>query len=227
MEPKKNPKYDIHRQRGLLYNISLAISILLVIGMFKITMPYRDASDPPPPDDPEMTYYVEPDVKSTRHQKPTIKKEELVRVTNAVNFVAVESEPTTAPESPQVDMGIPDLLDGLSAIPVELPEAPITFRIVEKMPEPVGGWPAFYQMLQRHMKYPPRAIRNNAKGKVFIEYTINEQGQPIDITIIKGIGYGCDEEAQRIIQLTKWNPGKQRGKPVRVRMAQAIEFRLR
>jgi len=114
----------------------------------------------------------------------------------------------------------------LNAVPVERPDTPVTFRIVEKMPEPVGGWPAFYEMMRRHMKYPARAIRNNVGGKVFIEYTIDERGQPVDITIIKGIGYGCDEEAQRIIQLVKWDPGKQRGKPVRVRMAQAIEFRL-
>ena len=226
MEPKKNPHYDIHRQRGLLYNISLAISILLVIGMFKITMPYR-TGDPPPPEEPEMMYYVEPDVKSTRQQEPAPRKKEEVRLASTVNIVEVNDEPSTGPEKPPVDMGLePDWLDGLSTIPIERPEVPLTFRIVEKMPEPVGGWPAFYEMLRNRMKYPPQAIRNQVSGKVFIEYTIDEHGQPVDIVIIKGIGYGCDEEARRIIQLIKWNPGKQRGNPVRVRMAQAIEFRL-
>jgi protein TonB len=185
MEPKKNPKYDIHRKRGLIYNISLAISILLVIGMFKITMPYREPDGPPPSDEPELTFYVEPDVKPTNHKEPTVEKKNIVRLIKAINLVPVENEPTAALESPPIDMGAePEWLEGLSVVPVERPDSATTFRIVEKMPEPVGGWPAFYEMMGKHMKYPPLAIRNNVAGKVFIEYTINERGQPVDITII-------------------------------------------
>jgi protein TonB len=45
--------------------------------------------------------------------------------------------------------------------------------------------------------------------------------------VLKGIGSGCDEEAVRVIKnMPKWEPGKQRGKPVKVRMSLPVVFRL-
>ena len=112
---------------------------------------------------------------------------------------------------------------------IEIPEEtikPDTFRVVEKMPEPVGGWSAFYNTLSKNIKYPRLAARERVGGKVFVEFTVNNKGELSHFKIIKGIGYGCDEEAKRVIALTKWNPGKQRGQPVNVKMVQPITFAL-
>ena len=35
--------------------------------------------------------------------------------------------------------------------------------------------------------------------------------------VLRGIGAGCDEEALRVIKLARFEPGRQRGKPVKVR----------
>jgi protein TonB len=65
------------------------------------------------------------------------------------------------------------------------------------------------------------------EGKVFVEFVINRDGSVTEVRAIKGIGAGCDEEAVRVIQNSpKWNPGKQRGKPVRQRMVLPVTFRL-
>jgi protein TonB len=44
---------------------------------------------------------------------------------------------------------------------------------------------------------------------------------------LKGIGFGCDEEAVRVVKMMKdWMPGKQAGVPVRVRFTLPIAFQL-
>jgi protein TonB len=67
----------------------------------------------------------------------------------------------------------------------------------------------------------------NVEGKVFVQFVIDKDGSPSDITVLKGIGSGCDEEAVRVIKnMPKWTPGKQRGRPVKVRMSLPIVFKL-
>lgn len=52
-------------------------------------------------------------------------------------------------------------------------------------------------------------------------------GSLTDVKVMKGIGAGCDEESIRVMQnVPKWNPGKQRGNPVRVRYSFPIVFKL-
>jgi protein TonB len=71
------------------------------------------------------------------------------------------------------------------------------------------------------------ARRMRVEGKVFVEFVIGKDGQITDVIVIKGIGAGCDEEAVRIIQSSPpWNPGRQRGKPVKQRMVLPIIFKL-
>jgi len=111
---------------------------------------------------------------------------------------------------------------------IELPEEETAkvFVIVEKMPEPVGGLETFFKTLRNHMKYPRKAERAGVAGKVFVSFIVNEKGELQDFSIVKGIGFGCDEEAIRVIALTNWNPGKQRGRPVKVRMIQPVNFSI-
>jgi protein TonB len=77
------------------------------------------------------------------------------------------------------------------------------------------------------LKYPAQARRMRIEGKVFVEFVVDRDGSVTNVVIVKGIGAGCDEEAQRIIAGSPpWNAGKQRGKPVRQRMVLPITFKL-
>jgi protein TonB len=101
------------------------------------------------------------------------------------------------------------------------------FTIVEQQPQPAGGLTAFYDYVAKNLKYPMLARRNNIEGRVYIGFVVEKDGSLTDINILKGIGGGCDEEAMRIIKnAPKWNPGKQRGRPVRVKMVLPILFQL-
>lgn len=101
------------------------------------------------------------------------------------------------------------------------------FAIVEEQPTPIGGMRAFYTYVSKNLKYPNKAERMSIEGRVFVEFVVEKDGSLTDIHVAKGIGAGCDEEAVRVIfQAPDWNPGKQRGREVRVRMVMPIVFKL-
>jgi protein TonB len=98
----------------------------------------------------------------------------------------------------------------------------IYFVSVEEMPEPIGG----IAEIQSKVIYPPEAKNKGIQGKVYVIAYINEKGIVDSTKIIKGIGYGCDEAAKNAIKQTKFIPGKQRGKPMKVQVAVPIIFKL-
>jgi protein TonB len=101
------------------------------------------------------------------------------------------------------------------------------FTVVEESAEPNGGMEAFRKYLEKNLKYPKQARKMGVEGKVFVQFVVDKDGSISDVKAIKGIGAGCDEEAIRIIQESpKWKPGKQRGRPVKVRVVVPIVFKL-
>lgn len=101
------------------------------------------------------------------------------------------------------------------------------FTIVEHQPRPQDGMQGFMTYLAKNIKYPRAAIINKVQGKVFVQFVVNTDGSLVDFEVIKGIGSGCDEEAIRVLKKApKWIPGKQRGKPVRVRILVPVFFRI-
>lgn len=107
-----------------------------------------------------------------------------------------------------------------------LKEEPI-FTTVEEQPEFPGGVGEMYQYIAERIKYPSPAQRANVQGKVFVKFVVQKNGDIGDIKVLKGIGFGCDEEAVRVIsKMPKWKPGKQNGNPVNVYFTMPIAFRL-
>ncbi len=96
------------------------------------------------------------------------------------------------------------------------------FEVVEEMPEPIGG----IEAIQKKIIYPEIAKRAGVEGKVYILAYVDETGTVTKTEILKGIGAGCDEAAEKAIRETKFKPGKQRGKSVKVKVAVPIIFKL-
>jgi protein TonB len=128
------------------------------------------------------------------------------------------------PDVPETIPSSSDFVD--NTVPEEeVVEPVLDIYMLEKEPE---GREAFYAYISKHLKYPKAAQQAQAEGKVFVQFVINQDGSISDVQVIKGLGFGMDEEAIRVIQQApKWVPGKQRGKPVKVRMALPIVFKLR
>lgn len=101
------------------------------------------------------------------------------------------------------------------------------FTVVEQNPEFPGGMSELGRYLGRAIKYPASAQRANVQGKVFVQFVVGKDGDIRDPRIVKGIGFGCDEEALRVtLNMPKWNPGKQNGKAVAVQYNLPIAFVL-
>lgn len=101
------------------------------------------------------------------------------------------------------------------------------YTVVEEQPEFPGGTQAMWDFLGRHIKYPETASKANVQGRVFLSFVVTETGETEDIVVLKGIGYGCDTEAVRVLKLfPKWKPGRQNGTPVNVKYNLPINFQL-
>ncbi|WP_259016368.1 TonB family protein [Emticicia fluvialis] len=99
------------------------------------------------------------------------------------------------------------------------------FDVVDEHPEYPGGLKAMYEFISGNLRYPIEAQRKNVSGKVFIKFVVHTDGTISDFKVLKGVGYGCEEEAIRVIsQMPRWKPGKVNGKPVNVIFTMPISF---
>ncbi len=96
------------------------------------------------------------------------------------------------------------------------------FTIVEEMPVLLGGVNAIYE----YLRYPEIARRAGIEGRVIVQFIIDQEGNVVDPVVVRGIGGGCDEEALEAVTHLKFSPGRQRGRPVKVRYSLPIIFRL-
>lgn len=101
------------------------------------------------------------------------------------------------------------------------------FVAVEKMPEFAGGQAALLRYLRQHLHYPSSALAAGVGGRVFMSFVVGADGSISEVTILKGLGYGLDEEAQRVVrQMPAWVPGYQSKHPVPVRFTLPITFAI-
>lgn len=87
-------------------------------------------------------------------------------------------------------------------------------------PAPQGGFKPFEDYLRRSLQYPPAALENGIAGPVELDFLIAPDGQPTDFKVLRSPGYGCSEEAIRLLREgPKWGPIGQRAQYV-------VEFKL-
>ena len=101
------------------------------------------------------------------------------------------------------------------------------FMKADVMPSFPGGENAFSEYLKTNLKYPEQAKSSKVFGRVYVSFTIGRDGTVKNVTLLRGIGSGCDEEALRVINLMpKWNPGQKDGRAVAVQYNLPINFTL-
>lgn len=117
--------------------------------------------------------------------------------------------------------------DDLNLPPVEedktdLEDDPAYYSDLEVMPEPIGGMNTIYKKLV----YPLEAKEKKIEGTVKIRAFIEKNGEVSSAEVVKGIGYGCDENARLSVYYTRFKPGLQKGKRMKAQMIIPIEFKL-
>ena len=97
-----------------------------------------------------------------------------------------------------------------------------TFVIVEQMPELIGGLAS----IQENLRYPESARDAGIEGRVFLQFTVNKQGDVEDAGVVRGLQEDLDEAALQALRQAKFVPGRQAGEVVPVKMSIPITFRL-
>lgn len=107
-------------------------------------------------------------------------------------------------------------------------DASVVYTIVEKMPVFKGGQTALVQFLQQNIYYPEAAKHQHISGTVYIAFVVTKTGAVENIKVLKGSGFGMDEEAIRVIKLTdgKWDAGMQNNESVSVNFTMPIKFAI-
>jgi protein TonB len=223
MEPKKSEKADLTNKSWLFFNIGLVITLLIVVSAFEYSG--RDNTDAK--DLAQNNNIIEEimEVPPTEQPPPPPPKIQQPQIIEVPDEEEIEEEIKVEFD---VEVTEDTKVEEIVIAPVEEKEdVDQIFLVVEETATPKGGMQAFYKYVADKMKYPAQARRMGIEGKVFVEFVINRDGSITDVKAIKGIGAGCDEEAVRVVQSAPpWNPGKQRGKPVRQRYVVPITFKL-
>jgi periplasmic protein TonB len=228
MEAKKNPSKDLSLQRNKFFLIGLSISISLAITAFEWrTVKVKRIVPDLNPIETETLLIVSPTTINPPSAPQPIQKMETKKLTSVdPTIISIATAPEPIDKEPKIDFEpAPNSTINTGTLDPE-PEDSEIFVFVQNNPEPINGFKSFYEQLGKNLKYPTQAKRIGTEGKVFVEFIVNKNGEPSDLKVIRGIGSGCDEEAMRVLALTKWEPGKQRGKPVRVKMVMPISFIL-
>jgi protein TonB len=216
MSSLKNPKADLQKIYYRTFEISLIIALVILIAAFKFS---------------PLASKTELLIEGTQ---------EIIKIEDIINTVQKPAvpPPPKAPQiiaatidDPQDDFVLPDIDD---VEPVKLPDKPPTkpdidlsdeiyIEIPEELPSPVGG----LKSIQEKVHYTEIARRAGVEGTVYIQAKISKNGDVVEVKVMKGLGAGLDDEALNAVKTTKFIPGKQRGKPVNVKMTIPIKFVLR
>ena len=90
-----------------------------------------------------------------------------------------------------------------------------------------NGENARVTFIQKNINYPSLAKENNIEGLVFVNFIVEADSSITHIKILQGIGWGCDEEAIRLIKvMPKWIPCIKNNKPTRCQLSMPILFTL-
>jgi tonB family C-terminal domain len=103
----------------------------------------------------------------------------------------------------------------------------MVFDVVEVMPQFPGGQIAMLKYIMENIKYPEQAMKEGIQGRVAVRFIVEKDGSISDVKPILSVHPLLNKEAVRVVEsMPKWTPGKQNGKPVRVRFNVPVMFKL-
>ena len=226
METKKSKRADLESKKSIFLQIGLILALGLSLAAFEWKTPVKQivvtASWESVPED----VFIKNTIIQNRMPAPKPVVAPTIRIVDNTASVTEDLTIDTEikPDDIQPEYVAPaqiQLEDEKSFVE----EAP--FVIVEKMPEFPGGIDAMQEFLAKNIEFPTAATEIGIQGTVYLYFVVEKDGSITHIKTLRGIGGGCDEEAERVIsKMPKWNPGNQRGKPVRVSFNIPVIFKL-
>lgn len=228
MEVKKSEKADLEKRKGLFLELGLVIVLSIVLIAFEWTSRDLGTTDIMMVGDEALEEEIIP---ITRQEQPEPQKPpEPPKVTEILNIVDddVELDDELILEDMEVTQDTEIEIIEFEGEEEEEVEEQQIFFIVEEMPSFQGkGQEGFREWIQQNLRYPEIAAENGISGRVFVRFVVEPDGSVSNVEVVRGVDPALDAEAVRVVSSSpKWEPGKQRGKPVRVAYTFPIVFVL-
>ncbi len=230
MEPKKTPKADLQNKRSIFLLAGIALSLLIIIGLFSWSQKERVVEVPETETVAVETEVVEVTVQEDKRPPAPIKTQ-AVTISEMLNIVRNDARITEAVTILDLDITEQTAVDvgkfggtytgeDLDDEPVIVAEDPATFM--------GGDVNAFSKWVQKNIKYPASASSEGVGGNVQVQFIVEKDGTIKTVKIMNAatIDKRLAAEAQRVILScpTKWSPAKNRGKPVRQYVSMPVRF---
>ncbi|MDR2882726.1 MAG: energy transducer TonB [Alistipes sp.] len=223
MEAKKTRRADLQNRRVLFMEIGLVIALLAVVGAFSWGQTEKKVEAMV-----EVAAAVEEEVVVNTEQEqrqPEARPPVAQVLSDIIDVVRNETQITT-------DYSFDEFTeDFVVEVPVAVEEElveDIPLLIAEEMPSFQGGdLNAFRTWVQTRLQYPRIASENNIQGTVTLKFVIERDGTLTNIEALNSPDRSLTEEATRVLNTSpKWEPGKQRNRPVRIQYILPVQFQL-
>ncbi len=227
MKNKKSKKANLEKNRLIYFELGMILTLSVTLVAFEWS------KSPSSKDSDSGRLLAQNDfevIEQTFRKKEEIVKEK-PKMTLIINKVKDDNLNLDDPYFPNPEIGADDPYE-LWKIPEYGNDEPIEtvdFVKIEDKPLFNGGDPMveFRKYIASKLKYPDEAAENGIEGRVTLVFIIDEHGRMTDVKVIQGVHPSLDEEAYRVISSSpSWTPGKQRGRPVRVRYYFPVIFKL-
>ncbi len=231
MEIKKSAKANLEDKKGLFTEIGLIVALLLTLGAFEWST--SEAVDAGLEDEVAVAIEEEivPITQENTPPPPEVPKEPVVSdILDIVeNDVTVDDAVINIEDDKSMAVEIRDYAPQAAQEEEEVEEEAIPLAIVEEKPKFQGGdQNDFTKWVFKNIVYPEIAKENGVSGRVTLQFTVDTKGKVTDIKVVRGVDSSLDKEAVRVVSSSPtWTPGRQSGKPVKVRFTFPVIFQLR
>ncbi len=225
MEAKKTKRADLQNRRVLFIEIGLVCALAFVVGAFAWGQTKREVQDLV---DTVAPVEVEVIINTEQEQRqPEVRPQMTQVISDFLEVVRNDTQITTDYSFDEFSEDFVIEVPVAAAVEEEIVED-IPLLVAEEMPTFQGGpIEGFRGWVQSRMSYPRIASENNIQGTVVTRFVIERDGRLTNIEIIASPDRSLSEEATRVLNSSPaWEPGKQRGRAVRVMYTMPVVFQL-
>ena len=225
MQVKKSEKASLEKDK-LIY---VLMGLVIVLSLCYVALEWTEKEVTKyEVTDTDLFFEEEIEIQQTSQETPPPPPPPAVQEVEVLNVVEDNVETESIEVNTEDDKEVEVVIAAPVEAPEEVEEEEVVFVVVESMPEFPGGQQALFRFLSENVKYPVIAQENGIQGRVICQFVVNKDGSIVDVEVARSGGDpSLDKEAVRVIKsMPKWKPGKQRGKPVRVKYTVPVNFKL-
>lgn len=220
MGVRKEDKADLRKSYPIYIEIGAVLALLVLILAFRVDI--RGESDFEIVMDEQEVVEIEEITQTEQEVKPPPPPRPPVPV-EVPNDEIIEDEPVNLDASLDLNEALEPTSPPPPPEPEEEEDEQEIFIVVEERPQLIGGMKA----LQEAIKYPEFAKKAGIEGTVFVQFVVDENGDVRNPQVTRGVHKLLDRAAVEAVSQMKFEPGKQRNRPVKVQMSLPVRFRLR